>query len=271
MNRPGTLPGVLTVAVCFNQIMKTLIPAVVVFGCALSLSAQTIADFESYENGASVMFRHPGFSGSTSGNLDIALYNFTGVTNVFPAGNPNAGANVLNTLFTFKPAVASPWLRLTSNGAPNLPNPTILFAASLSFDIYTDKPIYVTLLLRETNTLEPVGGNGGTSGGIEFVGGSPTVDPKGKAIPANAWTKVTFDVPNEAVAAFAGATANGILESTSGKGVLEALGLSTDANGEGTWNIYLDNFQVQAVPEPSSLALAGLGALAFLARRRSQA
>jgi hypothetical protein len=251
--------------------MKTLLTAVAVGGCAFGVSAQLVTDFESYANGDSVMFRAPGYSGSTSSQLDTSTFNFSGVTNVFPAGNANAGLNVFNTIFTFKTDLATPWVRLTSNASPNLPNPAVSFTSGLSFDIYTDRPIYVALLLRETNTTEPIGGNAGTSGGIEFVGGVPnsTTVSKGQLVPANTWTTIWFNVPESSVAAFAGTTANGILESTTGKGALEALGFSVDANTSGTFNIYMDNFQV--IPEPSTAALVGLGALAFLARRRQNA
>lgn len=247
--------------------MKTFVSALAVFGCAFGVSAQLITGFEGYANGATVIFREPGFSGSTSALLDTTVYNFSGVTNVFPTGNANAGANVYNTLFAFKADQATPWVRLTSNGAANLPNPVVDFTKGVSFDIYSDRPINVALLLRETNTTEPIGGNGGTSGGIEFIGGVPTGASKGKAVPAGQWTTLQFNLPYESVTAFAGTSANGILESTTGKGVLEALGISADANASGTFNVYLDNFQVvTAVPEPSVFVLAGLGMLCFFGR-----
>lgn len=246
--------------------MKTLLCAGALLGCAVSLSAQLVTGFEGYDNGTQVAFRQPSFSGSTSGNQDIALGNFSVVTNVFPAGNPNSGANVYNVLFAFKPDLATPWVRLTSNGATTLPNPAVSFTAGLSLDIYSDKPLYLSLLLRETNTQEPIGGNGGTANGIEFVGGVPTGASKGKLVPANTWTTLVFDIPTESVTAFAGTTANGILESTTGKGALEALGIAADANSAGVYNIYLDNIQV--IPEPSVITLFGLGALALFARAR---
>jgi len=249
--------------------MKNIAFAGAIFGCVLNLSAQLITGFEGFENGTQVIFRQPGFSGSTSANLDTAVYNFSGVTNAFPAGNPNSGLNVYNTIFAFKPDLPTPWVRLTSNGAPNLPNPTISFTAALSLDIYSDRPVNVALLLRETNTTQPIGGNGGTTGGIEFVGGVPTGTSKGYLVPANTWTTLMFNIPSEPVTAFAGTTANGTLESTTGNGVLEALGISVDANASGVWNIYLDNIQV--IPEPSVFALVGLGAFAFVAWRRQTA
>jgi hypothetical protein len=59
---------------------------------------------------------------------------------------------------------------------------------------------------------------------------------------AGAWTTLKFDLPADPVTAFTG---NGILESSTGKGVLEHLALVA-AGGTGAYNVYLDNFlQVQ--------------------------
>lgn len=62
----------------------------------------------------------------------------------------------------------------------------------------------------------------------------------GRTIPAGAWTTVEFALRDEAVTPFTG---NGILESATGKGVLEALAI-VPAAGSGTYNVYLDNFVV---------------------------
>lgn len=213
------------------------------------------------------MFRQPSFSGSTGGKLD-ATPNFSMVTNVFPAGNPSAGDNVYQSSWSFKQDAVSPlWVRYTTYSAPNLPNPTIDFSSGLRFDIYTDRPLYVALLLRETNTTQPIGGNGGASGPIEFVGGSTdnSVSPVlGRYVEANAWTTLWFDIPNEPVAGFTG---DGILTSTTGKGVLEALALVGLPGNTGVHNIYVDNFVVEPIPEPTFTAFGILGALALIARR----
>lgn len=252
--------------------MKTLLSTFAVLGLSYTLLAQApvmLSDFEGYTNGATVIFRQPSFSGSTSANLD-ATPNFSGVTNAFPAGNANSGAGVYNTLFSFASSAATPWLRLTSNGA----NPAIPFTGEIKFDMFTDRPLYVALLIRETGKDVAIGANGGTSGTIEFVGGTPSATAdKGHLVPANTWTTLDFNIPLESVTSFTG---DGILRSTNttvspydpNKGVLEALGFSPEAGASGVYNVYLDNLQV--VPEPSVAALLGLGALALIARSRRQ-
>ncbi|MEI8045113.1 MAG: immunoglobulin domain-containing protein, partial [Verrucomicrobiota bacterium] len=210
---------------------------------AFAAPMQTLADFESYTPGASVMFQPPSYSGSTKGFIDTNanVANFTYVTNSFPAGH--AGSRVLKAAWGFKSDVSNPWLRLTATGAANLPNPTIGFNQELRFDLYTDRDIYVALGLRETNTDAPIGGDGSNSGPIEWVGGTTdnsTIPPRGRLVTAGHWTTLEFFIPYEPVSAFTG---NGILESTTGKGVLEHLTL-VPASGTGAYNLYLDNFQV---------------------------
>jgi len=238
-------------------------------------SAQSflLEDFESYAAPLTntVLFRQPSFSGSTGGKLD-AEPNAAVVRTIgsFPLGDPN---NVLHVSFSFKDSGAEPlWLRLTTFGAPTLPNPTVgLWSGwGLQFDIYSDTPLYVAALIRETEANAALGGNGGSSGGIEFVGGNPTATTgRGKAVAANAWTTLVYDFGSEPAFGFAGATANGILEAgVDGKGVLEALGLATDAANIGTINIWLDNFAL--VPEPSVMALTVLGGLCLTLFRRNR-
>ncbi len=234
----------------------------------------TLENFESYVAPLTntVMFRQPSFSGSTSAKLD-ASPNAAVVRTVggFPFGDPN---NVLHVSFSFKDSGAEPlWLRLTSNNATTMPNPTIGLWQDwgLKFDVYSDTPLYIAALVRETEANAALGGNGGASGGIEFVGGNPSVatGTRGKEVAANAWTTVYFDFDNESVFSFAGATANGILEAgADGKGVLEALGIATDPANTGTINIWLDNFVL--VPEPSSVALMVLGGFTMALFRRAR-
>ena len=173
---------------------------------------QTLADFEAYAAGTSVMFRDPAFSGSTSSHLDTnpGVANFTRVTNNFPAGH--ASARVLQASWTFKSGTANPWLRLTTSSAPNLPNPVIGFNQVLRFDLYTDRDLYVAIGLRETNTGAPIGGDGGTSGAIEWVGGTTNNSispPRGRLVTAGQWTTLEFFIPYEPVRA---STGNGLLE-----------------------------------------------------------
>lgn len=243
------------------------------------LSGQVIADFESYTTptaSGTVLFRAPSFSGSTGGKLDgtpnSSIVESTGI----PAGNPNVGNNALLVSFSFLDSNPTPlWLRLTTSTATGAiqPNPTISIApgSSLQFDIHSDTPLFVSTLVRETETDAAIGGNGGTVGGIEFVGGNPATTT-GKAVAANTWTTLVFDFGTEPVFAFAGATANGILEpGVDGKGVLEALGIAVASGTTGDINIWLDNFQLVVVPEPSTLALGllgGLGLMFVIHRRR---
>jgi hypothetical protein len=227
-------------------------------------SAQVIADFESFAPGTEVMFQEPRFSGSTANKLDPAP-NLSTVTDVFPAGNANAGSRVYAVSYSISNNAAAPlWARLTTGGTGNVPNPTVDFAQPVRFEIFSDRDIYVTLGLRETSTSAAIGANGGGTGPIEWVGGTTDATPSpplGRLVASNTWVVLTFDIPNEPVKSFTG---NGILESTTGRGVLEHLALipvASGANAAGIYNIYLDNFQV--VPEPATYALLAVGCLAF--------
>lgn len=244
--------------------MKTRSLLILVVGAALTTTqvpAQTLTDFEGYAAGTQVMFRQPTFSGTTGGKLD-ASPNFSYVTNGFPAGNASAGLNTYYTSFSFNATNPAPlWVRFTTSGTANLPNPTVNFAGGVKFDMYSDRPLYVMLLLRETSSTQPIGGNGGSTGTIEYVGGSTDntlSPPKGRLVGANAWKTLQFNIPSEPIKGFTG---DGILTSTTGYGVLEALGLLADSGNTGTYNIWFDNFQVVAVPEPSAMSI---GILAML-------
>lgn len=89
----------------------------------LANGAETvISSFAGAADDASVMFRAPSFSGSTSGNL-AASPNFAGVDNT--VGHTDSSS--LRVEFQFKPEAAAPWLRLTTYAAPTLPNPNLLY------------------------------------------------------------------------------------------------------------------------------------------------
>lgn len=243
------------------------------------LSAQVIADFESYTtptSSGSVLFNAPSFSGSTGGKLDATPNSSTVESTGIPVGNANSGNNALFVTFSFLDSNPTPlWLRLTTFNVANQGNPTISLApgSSLQFDIHSDTPLFVSTLVRETETDAAIGSGGGAVGGIEFVGGNPTTTT-GKAVAANTWTTLVFDFDNDPVFAFAGTTADGILApGVDGKGVLEALGLAVASGTVGDINIWLDNFEVVVVPEPSTLALGLLGGLGlmFVIHRRRKA
>ena len=207
---------------------------------ACQASVQTLADFETYAPGTQVMFQPPWASGSTTNFLDAAP-NFAYVTNAFPAGH--SSAKVLAAAWSFKTGTTSPWLRLTTYSAANLPNPTISTNQALQFDLYTDKALYAAIGFRETSTTAAIGANGGTSGAIEWIGGTTdntVTPPKGRLVPAGAWTTLSFLIPQEPLRGFTG---NGLLNTTTGKGVLEHIEF-VPAAGSGSYNVWLDNLRV---------------------------
>jgi hypothetical protein len=70
---------------------------------------------------------------------------------------------------------------------------------------------------------------------------------------------VVFDIDGEPTVAFTG---NGVIDKgETHKGVLEHLALIPE-DGSGTYTVYVDNFEVTAVPEPRAYAFA-FGALAL--------
>jgi hypothetical protein len=202
-------------------------------------------DFEAFADGSvsdQAMFRKPGHSSTTSGYLDGSVTNYDYTTAGFPGGNSSTRA--LHVSWSFLPA-SNPWLRLDTFNSAFDPNPVIDITQSLWFDIYADKALQVGVGVRETNPTGAIASNGGTSGTIEYVGVSGkngTTPIPTRTLPAGVWATLKFNLPQEPATAFTG---NGILESTTGKAVLEDLALVA-AGGSGVYNVYLDNFlQVQ--------------------------
>ncbi len=207
-----------------------------------------VTDFEAFASGTSsgtVLLRNPNFSGSTAAFLDVAP-NTTSVTGTFPTGN--VSARVLQANWSWN-ATANPWLRLTTSGTANLPNPVIDVTRKLKFDLYTDKAVGVAIAVRETGNAAgtAIGSNGGTTPGvIEFagvtnvIGGQPQVT---RVVGASNWMTLIFDLPSEPIVNFVGG--NGVLSTATGLGVLEHLAF-VPAAGIGAYNVYLDNFIVTA-------------------------
>lgn len=202
----------------------------------------TFIDFGDRSPGEEVLFREPAYPGPTTQFLTLGdgAPNFVSVSNDPPEGGNSD--QVLHAAWNFAAGKTDPWLRLTTYNAAGFPNPTIDFAQGIRLNVYVDRPIYLALGIRETNPTTSLGENGGTSGTIEWVGGSHdnTVSPPlGRFIPAGEWTSVSFFIPYEPVRRFTG---NGILESTSGKGVLENLTI-VPADGTGLYNLFLDELR----------------------------
>ena len=78
-----------------------------------------VQDFEASVLGSEVMFQEPGFSGSTSANL------LAGSTTAVSDSEANSGSQSLQADFQFVDATPTRWVRLTTFGALNQPNPRI--------------------------------------------------------------------------------------------------------------------------------------------------
>jgi hypothetical protein len=234
---------------------------------AAAVAAQTfpITDFEAFpapSSNGSVMFRQPSFSGSTSGFLDTSINTSQVVTDRAYSGTKSLKAN-----WKFLPGKPGAWLRLTTYQTANLGNPALDFAHALRFKIYVASgtpDVYVTLGVRETNTTAPIGGNGGASGGIEWIGATSVdpgnVRPVGKLITAkDRWVEVVFNIPVEPVLPFAGSTANGVLDVP--RGTLENISFTpVEAGAVGPYLIYLDDFEQVAVwPISGNIELRDFG------------
>lgn len=224
---------------------------------ALTAFAQTfpITDFEAFpapSYSGSVMFRQPSFSGSTSGFIDASVNTTQVVTDVAASGTKSLRVN-----WKFLADRPGAWLRLTTYNTLNLPNPAIDFAHALRFKIYVASgtpDFYITLGVRETNTTAPIGGNGGATGSIEWIGATSVdtgnVRPIGKLITAkDQWVEVVFNIPVEPVLPFAGPAgnpANGVLDVP--RGTLENLSFTpVEAGAVGPYLVYLDDFEQVAV------------------------
>jgi hypothetical protein len=196
--------------------------------------------FESFAVGTAngvVLFRPPSFSGSTAQFLDGST-NYTTVTGTFPDGH--GGSRVLKCSWSFGsqvPGFPAPWLRLTTAGAPQIPNPAVDAGQPVQLDLWTDRPLRVALGIRESTNSVPVGQDGGAAGPIEFVGvtgvlgGTP--QPV-RSISASNWVRVQFNLPAEPVAPFTG---NGVVAGSGlGSAALEHLAL-VPADGPGRYTI----------------------------------
>ncbi len=201
-----------------------------------------ISSFEDFDDGTddgSVMFNTPRFTLTTSDYLDSSPNQST-VTQYFPIGlGFHRRALLVN--WSFKTGSVNPWVRLSTQNTTNIPNPTVGFNQVLRFDMFTEDAIKVGLGIRETDTTADFTTDGGTNGPIEFVGvtGLNGTTPIPSHSPGTrSWQNLRFNIPVEPVTSFSG---NGVLESTTGKGVLQHLALVGDA-GNGEYRVWFDNF-----------------------------
>ncbi len=238
----------------------------VLTGLSLALaSAQVfpIYDFESATLGQQeVMFRAPRFSGSTSGFL-ATTPNLSIVSD--EQNHTPSGSKSLKVSWQFTGA-SNAWLRLTTFNASVVPNPALDFQYLLVFYIYVPSgtpDFYVTLGVRDNNTSAAIGGNGGTTGEIEWVGSTTGAPPTGRLIDQkDQWVQVVFDFSTDPIRGFTG---NGVLNNP--RGTLEHLAFKpVDPSQVGPYTLYLDDFM--QVPEPASLSVLALGIVTLAFRRR---
>jgi hypothetical protein len=227
-----------------------------------------ITGFEDFAVGlnGSVLFRQPSFSGSTSGFVIGAPCDFAGgVYNCSEISNDYAfsGTQSLRVAWQFRTdANGNPfpnaWLRLTTFNTPNIPNPAITFAHRVRVRLYVPSgtpDFYLTLGVRETGTNAECARNGSTSGGIEWIGATSAQGnnaPVGKLVnQKDQWVTVKFDASCDPIRAFAGATANGQLDTE--RGTLEHLAFTpTDPANLGPYIVYIDDVETY-VPVPGDV------------------
>jgi hypothetical protein len=237
-------------------------------GMSRAFAQCLITDFEGYTLGANgvVLFRQPSFSGSTNGFVVGAPCDFAGgVYNCSEISNDYAfsGTQSLRVAWQFRTdANGNPfpnaWLRLTTFNTTSVPNPAITFAHRVRVRLYvpSDTPdFYLTLGVRETGTNAACAGNGGTSGGIEWIGATSAQGnnaPVGKLVnQKDQWVTVKFDASCDPIRAFAGATANGQLDTE--RGTLEQLAFTpTDPANLGPYIVYIDDVETY-VPTPGDV------------------
>jgi len=239
-----------------------------IMGMSGAFAQCLITDFEGYTLGANgvVLFRQPSFSGSTNGFVVGAPCDFAGgVYNCSEISNDYAfsGTQSLRVAWQFRTdANGNPfpnaWLRLTTFNTTSVPNPAITFAHRVRVRLYvpSDTPdFYLTLGVRETGTTAACAGNGGTSGGIEWIGATSAQGnnaPVGKLVnQKDQWVTVKFDASCDPIRAFAGATANGQLDTE--RGTLEQLAFTpTDPANLGPYIVYIDDVETY-VPVPGDV------------------
>ncbi len=224
---------------------KTLVDDVVV-STPPPPNTAVISDFEGYADGVQVMFRQPSFSGSTSAHL-VTPPNTSQVVTASAFG----GTKVYQVDWAFVDTDPRRWLRLSTSGTGNVPNPAVDLTLPIRFRcrLLTPGSLRVCLGIRETGVDVPIGANGGSSGTIEWLGAASLASgaPQGTLIAYDGgqWHTLTFDPLTDPVQAFTG---DGVLSAANNKGVLEHVGLAV-VDAAGPLTVQFDVFE-QLLPPP---------------------
>jgi hypothetical protein len=97
--------------------------------------------------------------------------------------------------------------------------------------------IAVSIGVRETGTNAPLGADGGTNGGIEFVDRDLNILPLD-----GSWQQFSFDFPNAQLLAFAGTTANSMWDEL--RGTLEMIRLRNTDGITDPLRIFIDDIVI---------------------------
>jgi len=215
--------------------------------CAAAAQGQVVienfdSDPVSSANG-SVLFGTPTRSGSTYQFVDPAVPNVSQVTAAQSASSPNS----LKVSWKWLDASTANWLRLTTYNTTTRPNPAIDYSQKLRFKVLypAGDPLGMAIGARETGTTAAIGADGGTSGTIEWIGSTATVDvhpvPVKTLTASPNWQIVEFDIPNLPVSAFTG---NGVLDGS--RGTLECIAFVRTGSA-GPVTLYIDDVE-QSTP-----------------------
>lgn len=133
------------------------------------------------------------------------------------------------------------WVRISTFDTPIKPNPIINLKKRLRFRILLQTgSLYLSVGIREiSGSNHTVGGNGGTTGSVEWIGVNSTSDgdqiaPIGTKITGNnEWQEIDIDIQKSPVVQFPYEDSDGILQKT-GFGVLDHLAFTVDPESEST-------------------------------------
>lgn len=212
----------------------------------------------------SLFLRSPGYSGSTSGNLepfpDDSIV--VGDSDLPPGGKGN---RALRLRWRFRPGLEHPWLRVSTHTTEAaLGQPIVSFKKFVRFAIHSNQELTALLLVRNTASQGDDGATGTATGGFEFIGGPAAADgqvvalpPEGKKVPAGKWTTLYFDMANEPVTGWHVSSpsldGNGVLETE--RGVIQSLVFLPKRDAEGAYStepvvVYLNQFEVADTGPP---------------------